>query len=79
VHNPQYSAILSALKQKGHLLPPETSALFLTWLLLETDPALYSPQTWDIYDVSHHVHWLVPPHQVVGMEIREMKNDGLSK
>ena len=68
-----YRAALKELKQEKRLLPPETVALFLTWLLLDTEKSVYNSKTWDIYDDTHHDNWLVAPHVVVGQEIRAMR------
>lgn len=52
------------LKQRNQLLSTETVAEFLTWLLLDLDKDRYQSKEWDIYDTSHHEHWLQAPHQV---------------
>lgn len=57
-------AFFLKLTQENRLLLPETVALFLTWLLLDTETAVYVSKEWDIYDQSHHAHWLVKPHVV---------------
>lgn len=56
------------LQQANQLLSPETVALFLCWLLLDTDATCYVSQEWDIYDKTHHVNWLIPPHVVPEFE-----------
>lgn len=56
------------LKQENRLVSPQTVALFIAWLLLDSDRALYSSKEWDIYDTTHHQHWLVPPYQVPSLE-----------
>jgi benzil reductase ((S)-benzoin forming) len=38
------------LKQNNQLLPPETSARFIRWLLTETTPDEYAANEWDIRD-----------------------------
>lgn len=43
--------------QKQQLLPPDVSAKFLSWLLLNTQPDAFSANEWNIYDKSHWVHW----------------------
>lgn len=53
------------LKNQRRLIPAETVAEFLTWLLLDVDQETYVSQEWDIYDTSHHPSWLKPPHQVL--------------
>lgn len=68
-----YRAALKELKQNKQLLSPETVALFLTWLLLDTEKSMYNSKIWDIYDDTHHANWLVPPHVVVGQEIRAIR------
>jgi len=40
------------------LIAPNTVAKFLTWLLCDLDPKTYSASEWDIYEESHHPHWL---------------------
>lgn len=52
------------LKVKNLLISPETVAAFLTWLLLDIEPQVFSAQEWDIYDKSHHKSWLKAPHVV---------------
>lgn len=52
------------LKKEGRLLTPETVALFLSWLLLDTSKADYVSGEWDIYDTMHHDFWLTKPHLV---------------
>ena len=56
------------LKQNNKLILPDTVALFLTWLLLDTELAEYSAKEWDIYDVTHHVSWLPSTHVVPSLE-----------
>lgn len=43
--------------EKNQLLPPEISAKFLSWVLLNTTPVTFSAKEWNIYDKSHWVHW----------------------
>lgn len=62
--NEEKQAFFQSLKAKNHLLQPATVALFLTWLLLDVPPENYMAQEWDIYEKSHHVSWLQPPHVV---------------
>lgn len=66
--DPMQTDFYISLKQKQLLITPETLAEFLIWLLLDTDAITYSSQEWDIYDTSHHIHWLKPPHQVLHWE-----------
>jgi len=49
------------LKDTQQLLTPETIAAFISWLLLATDRQLFCSQEWDVYDHTHHAHWLQPP------------------
>lgn len=56
------------LKQEKRLLTPETVAYFLCWLLLDINQETYVSKEWDIYDTSHHPHWLVEPHVVPDIE-----------
>jgi len=56
------------LKQKNQLLSTETVALFLCWLLLDIDTALFCSKEWDIYDTSHHKSWLPKTHVVPALE-----------
>ncbi len=56
------------LKTNNKLLAPETVALFLTWLLLDVESKTYVDKEWDIYDNSHHRHWLIEPYQVPSFE-----------
>lgn len=46
------------LKENNKAIAPEVCANFLSWLLIETSDQLYSEKEWDIYDTSHHKHWL---------------------
>jgi NAD(P)-dependent dehydrogenase (short-subunit alcohol dehydrogenase family) len=48
---------LNQLYENGQLLRPETSALFLVWLLLELESEFVSSRVWDIYDQAHHAYW----------------------
>lgn len=65
---PDRVAFFQNLKDNQQLVSAETVALFLAWLLLDIERDLYSSKEWDIYDQSHHQHWLVPPHQVPSFE-----------
>ena len=53
-----------SLKQNNQLLSQETVALFLCWLLLDTEVSLYTSIEWDIYDKTHQAKWLISPHVV---------------
>jgi benzil reductase ((S)-benzoin forming) len=53
------------LEQRHLLISTETVAEFLIWLLLDIDQDTYVSQEWDIYDKSHHSHWLKPPQRVL--------------
>ncbi|TAL66534.1 MAG: SDR family NAD(P)-dependent oxidoreductase [Legionella sp.] len=57
------------LKEQNRLITPETVAEFLCWLLLDVDNETYVSKEWDIYDSSHHIKWLKPPHQVLHWDI----------
>ncbi|MBB72244.1 MAG: short-chain dehydrogenase [Legionellales bacterium] len=46
------------LKEYNKLIPPATCALFLYWILTMTDAENFTREEWDIYDTSHHHHWL---------------------
>lgn len=52
------------LKEHKRLIPPQTVAQFLVWLL-EIEPEIFINQEWDIYDSTHHADWLRPPHKVL--------------
>jgi NAD(P)-dependent dehydrogenase (short-subunit alcohol dehydrogenase family) len=56
------------LKETNRLIPANTVAQFLVWLLLDLDNERYKSREWDIYDTSHHEEWLRPPHQVIHWE-----------
>lgn len=62
--DPEKRNFFKQLKREAQLLSPATVALFLSWLLLDTDKARYVSQEWDIYDQTHHHEWLIPPHTV---------------
>lgn len=61
---PEKQDFFNQLKQGGRLIQPDTVALFLTWLLLDVDTAVYVSKEWDIYDTSHHAAWLRAPYTV---------------
>ncbi len=62
--HPEKKQFFQDLYDNNQLITPETVASFLTWLLLNIDETRYVSREWDIYDASHHVEWLKPPHQV---------------
>lgn len=39
-------------------IQPDVVACFLQWLLCDIDVDTFSAREWDIYDVSHHTHWV---------------------
>jgi benzil reductase ((S)-benzoin forming) len=39
-------------------IKPEVVACFIQWLLCSLDKTTFSSQEWDIYDTSHHIHWV---------------------
>lgn len=61
---PELRKYLKQLKNNNQLITPETTACFLTWLLLDIDRKRFCSQDWDIYDTSHHAEWLSSPHRV---------------
>ena len=56
------------LKQNNQLISPETTATFLSWLLLDVSTQLFVSKEWDIYDTQDQAHWLKAPHQVPPLE-----------
>ena len=40
------------LKEKGKLIPPEEVAVFLDWLLHDTDDVQFSEKEWDVRDTD---------------------------
>lgn len=46
------------LRAQGKMLPPKIAATFLSWLLFHTNSEQFSEKVWDIYDPTHHSHWL---------------------
>lgn len=44
-------------KNNNILIPPETSAKFLKWLLVDSTDVLFLKKKHDIYDESHHIYW----------------------
>ena len=56
------------LKHEKQLISPATVALFLCWMLLDTEKMRYVSKEWDIYDQTHHHEWLVSPHCVPSWE-----------
>ncbi|PJD93873.1 MAG: sepiapterin reductase [Legionella sp.] len=61
------------LKETGQLLSADTVATFLVWLLLDISPKEFASKEWDIYDSSHHAHWLRSPHNVPALD--DVKQD----
>lgn len=49
------------LYDNNQLLSTKTVAKFLSWLLISVEDNEFKLRQWDIYDNSHHKHWLVPP------------------
>jgi short-subunit dehydrogenase len=44
---------------QNQLISPEVCAQFLSWLLCETSVDVFEQnEPWNIYDVTHHHHWL---------------------
>ncbi|MDF1646805.1 MAG: SDR family NAD(P)-dependent oxidoreductase [Legionellaceae bacterium] len=66
--HPDKQQFFQDLHDNNRLITPDTVASFLTWLLLNINKTRYVSQEWDIYDVSHHVEWLKPPHQVPALD-----------
>ena len=66
--DPEKIDFFKRLKQGKQLLSPDTVAIFLCWLLLDTEKTHYVSKEWDIYDQTHHDEWLVPPHSVPSWE-----------
>lgn len=62
--NPQDKLFYNELKQTNRLISAETVAAFLCWLLLDVSKEVYSANEWDIYDTTHHAHWLTAPFSV---------------
>jgi benzil reductase ((S)-benzoin forming) len=56
--DPEKLDFFKQLQQQNRLIPPETVASFLTWLLLDTTSEEYGSEEWDIYDAAHHERWL---------------------
>lgn len=52
------------LKANNQLVSSQTVALFLAWILLETDNETYVSREWDIYESNHHSYWLPDSHPV---------------
>lgn len=48
-------------KDTGMLIPPANVARFLIWLLEGTSKEDFAAQDWNIFDESHHEHWLKGP------------------
>lgn len=56
------------LKQNNQLITPETTAAFLSWLLIDVSPEQFISKEWDIYDTEDQPHWLKSPYQVPPLE-----------
>lgn len=65
---PEKQSFFRQLKQNNQLLSPETVGLFLCWLLLDIESTQYVSKEWDIYDTTHHVHWLPKTHVVPDLD-----------
>lgn len=44
--------------QNNIWIQPRVAACFIQWLLCSLDKTTFSSREWDIYDSSHHVHWV---------------------
>lgn len=66
--DPEKRNFFIKLKENQQLITVETVALFLSWLLLDVDKEEYRLKEWDIYDTTHHAHWLTKPHIVPSWE-----------
>lgn len=66
--DPEHVAFYRRLHEHKRLIPAETVAEFLSWILLDTDRQTFSAQEWDIYETSHHANWLKAPHHVLHWE-----------
>lgn len=64
VMHPKKLAFFQRLSVENKLVSPETVAEFLAWMLLSLPTAQYISQEWDIYDKTHHPHWLRAPYHV---------------
>lgn len=53
--------ILQNLKDQDLLLKAEDAASFVEWLLTKTDNKKFIEAEWNIYDSSHHHHWMRNP------------------
>lgn len=62
--HPKKIDFFKQLYEKDKLLSVETVAAFLSWLLLMISSTEFASKEWDIYDKSHHPHWLKSPHHV---------------
>ncbi len=45
-------------EENKKLINPRIAAEFILWVLMKTDNSLFSQTLWNIYDVTHHPHWL---------------------
>lgn len=64
VMHPKKLAFFQRLYAENKLISPETVAEFLVWMLLSLPTTTYISKEWDIYDKTHHQHWLRSPHTV---------------
>lgn len=56
------------LKNQDALVEPDVVASFLLWLLCDVALETYVSKEWDVYDTSHHEHWLKQPNRIVHWE-----------
>jgi NAD(P)-dependent dehydrogenase (short-subunit alcohol dehydrogenase family) len=60
--NPAFSEVQHQFYQnviKSNIwIQPDVAACFIQWLLCSLDKTAFSSQEWDIYDTSHHHHWV---------------------
>ncbi len=52
------TAMFVGYKEQGLLIQPSRVAQFLAWLLFSTSDEDYAAQDWNIFDETHHKHWL---------------------
>lgn len=65
---------LFEMKRKAKMLPVETVAAFLTWLLCDVEAKTYCEAEWDIYERRHHLHWLGDLPMPIPVEIDNAVN-----
>lgn len=60
--NPAFSEVQHQFYQhviKNNIwIQPDVAACFIQWLLCTLDKTTFSSQEWDIYDTTHHKHWV---------------------